>query len=333
MGCQQSADKDSGGQSLGNKTDPTWSIVESVGTDGAWLRAHIPSDEPTNVWIVGGQPEQGAIKIGNAETGFERMDIPTGTPLLNWADGTSTNMWVGGLSGSILHWNGSEWFDYSLPVEEAIWGLVVTDNGQTIVAVGGSSRWGGEEAIAYRRQNDAWTPLVLPEELSGLSNLFKVDFDGEKYWMVGTSGALIHGDAEDLVPVPTGLTQDLITVLAGENLMDGAEVQIVGGRGTGIYVTGQNGTLNSPSQLIAGINGIATDTTGNSLLVGEMGYGQILSSNDNTIIEPIPVTTHILHAAAVHTINEKQYWYAVGGNLATAESTFEGSILTMAWSP
>ena len=176
-------------------------------------------------------------------------------------------------------------------------------------------------------------PLILPEELNGLSNLFKVDFDGDSYWMVGTSGALIHGDLESLTPVPTGLTQDLITVLAGENLSDESNVQIVGGRGTGIYVTGQNGTLNTPSQLMAGINGIATDTSGNSLLVGEIGYGQILGLSEDSIIEPLTVTTHILHAAAVHTLNGKQCWYAVGGNLATAESTFEGSILTMEWSP
>ena len=333
VGCQKSSGKDSGEPEFETKTEPTWSIIESLDTDGAWLRAHVPSDNPETVWIVGGQPEQGAIKIGNAEVGFEILDLPEGTPLLNWADGTSTNMWVGGLNGSILHWDGSEWFDYSLVVEEAIWGLVVTDNGQTVIAVGGSSRWGGEEAIAFGRQNDDWTPLVLPEELSGLSNLFKVDFDGEKYWMVGTSGALIYGDIEELSPVPTGLTQDLITVLASENLLNGSDVQIVGGRGTGIYVTGQNGTLSSPSQLIAGINGIATDTMGNSLLVGEMGYGQLRDTNDDTIIEPLPVTTHILHAAAVHNLNGKQYWYAVGGNLATAESTFEGSILTMEWSP
>ena len=100
-----------------------------------------------------------------------------------------------------------------------------------MVAVGGSSRWGGEEAIAYLRRNDQWTSLVLPEELDGLSNLFKVDFDGADYWMVGTSGALIHGELEALTPVPTGLTQDLITVLASENLMDESDVQIVGGRG------------------------------------------------------------------------------------------------------
>ena len=189
MGCQRSISKDSGEPGLENKTQPSWSIIESVDTDGAWLRAHVPLDDHKNVWLVGGQPEKGAIKIGNAEDGFEKIDLPEGTPLLNWADGSSTNMWVGGLNGSILHWNGSEWFDFSLTVEEAIWGLVVTDNGETVVAVGGSSRWGGEEAIAYLRRNDQWTSLVLPEELDGLSNLFKVDFDGADYWMVGT---LVH---------------------------------------------------------------------------------------------------------------------------------------------
>lgn len=330
MGCRGSSDKDSSLLEPETMTQPTWLTIESMGQDGAWLRAHSPPDTPEEIWLVGGQPNRGAIKIGNAIKGFQTLELPTGTPLLNWADGTSTNMWVGGLYGSILQWNGAVWIDHSLDIEEAIWGLVVTENSEKVVAVGGSSRWGGDEGFVYSYQDDEWTAHTLPEELNGLSNLFKIAFDGEQYWMVGTAGALLYGSPEALTAIPTGLTQDLITAISTPS---SSTVQIVGGRGTGIYLTGQNGTLSTPSQLIAGINGIATDSAGNSILVGEMGYSQLLMDTDSTAVEPTPVTTHILHAAAVHTIDDKQYWYAVGGNLATAESTFEGTILAMEWSP
>ena len=330
MGCRGSLDHDSSSVEQDIEYSPAWSLLEQTDQGGAWLRAHTPSDTPEEIWLVGGQPNEGAIKIGNAVKGFQSLELPAGTPLLNWADGASTNMWVGGLYGSILHWNGAVWIDHSLDIEEAIWGLVVTENGEKVVAVGGSSRWGGNEGVVYSFQDEEWTSHSLPQELTGLSNLFKVAFDGEQYWMVGTSGALLYGSLDDLTAIPTGLTQDLITAIPTPN---SSIVQIVGGRGTGIYLTGQGGTLSTPSQLIAGINGIATDLSGNSLLVGEMGFSQLLSDDEDLVIEPVPVTTHILHAAAVHTIGDAQYWYAVGGNLATAESTFEGSILTMEWSP
>jgi hypothetical protein len=254
------------------------------------------------------------------------MTLPSDTPLLNWADGTSTNMWVGGLSGTILHWDGSVWSDHSLGIEEAIWGLAVVDD--TVVVVGGSSRWGGDAAILFTYENDLWTSVDLPMELSGIDNLFKVAYDGSQYWMVGTSGALIYGSLDNLQPIPTGITQDLITVIATES-----NAQIVGGRGTGIYTKGVNGTLEEPTQIIAGINGITANSDDLSLLVGELGYGTFLNSDSETWVEIPAATTHILHAAAVHEMDGKQYWYAVGGNLATADSTFDGSILTMEWRP
>lgn len=329
VGCTTDKMQDSG-KSVEAST-PTWDVLEAIDQDGAWLRAHIPPDTPDTVWLVGGQPEQGAIKIGNAITGFAAIELPTATPLLNWADGSSDNLWVGGLHGTLLKWNGAEWTDHSIEISEAIWGLTVNEDTGGVVAVGGSSRWGGDHAIAYHYDSDGseWVPLTLPTELDGLNNLFKVAYDGSNYWMVGSSGALLYGSLDSLTAVPTGLTQDLITVVSPPS---SPVAHIVGGRGTGLYTTGVSGDIEPTTQFIAGINGITVDTAAHGLLVGEMGYGALLS--DGSILhEPTPVTTHILHAAAVHSIEDRQYWYAVGGNLATAESTFEGSILALEWTP
>lgn len=326
-GCTSQKVSDTG-TDTSDKFTPAWTVIESTDANGAWLRAHVPSDETESVWLVGGQPTQGAIKVGNAVEGFTSLSLPADTPLLNWADGTAEDMWVGGLYGTILHWNGNTWEDHSLDIEEAIWGLVV--EGQTIVAVGGSSRWGGESAVAVTKDSPdtEWTTLAIPEELGNLSNLFKVDFDGSNYWMVGTGGAAIYGQLDSLEALPTGITQDLITVLG---LPDG-KVSIVGGRGTGVYMTGNDGELSEATQLIAGINGVAANQSGNQLLVGELGFatfGQVGQDNGTAWTDIPASTTHILHAATTHELNGSEFWYAVGGNLATADSTFEGSILAM----
>ena len=331
FGCTGPKSSDTGVESV--KTLPNWDIIESLDSNGAWLRAHIPSDNMSQVWLIGGQPEVGSIKVGNSLTGFDTMPLPEGTPLLNWADGTSDNMWVGGLYGTILHWNGTDWNDHSLNIEEAIWGLHVSDD-NSVVAVGGSSRWGGERGVVFEwnENDDTWTEWTLPSEVSNINNLFKVTHDGSKYWMVGTSGTVLYGEDALLTPIPTGITQDLITV--EPNTSGG--VNIVGGRGTGLFLQGKDGALTDNIQLIAGINGVSTGENDMHLLVGEMGFSTLISETSDGIstvvqVDIPPQTTHILHSANVHTIDGTQYWYGVGGNLATADSTFEGSILSLQW--
>ena len=110
-------------------TDPSKDVVEdelldwhiSVENDerGAFLSAWSPKED--EIWVVGGLPSTGVVLKGNKDIGWTEVALPENTPLLNWIHGTSeTDIWVGGLYGSILHWNGSEWFDHSQEVEEAV---------------------------------------------------------------------------------------------------------------------------------------------------------------------------------------------------------------------
>ena len=151
--------KDSGEPDNENKTQPKWSVIESIDTNGAWLRAHVPLDDQENVWLIGGQPEQGAIKIGNAEDGFEILRAPEGIPLLKlgrWNQYQHVGRrvkrqyaaleWIGMVrlqsdcgGGHLRDW----WLQ---TMEKPWWQLVVHLVGVV------------KEAIAYRRQNDAWTP-------------------------------------------------------------------------------------------------------------------------------------------------------------------------------
>lgn len=311
-GCSGSSDDTSQG------VDPSshdWATIESADERGAWLRAFSTSD---TTWIIGGQPKIGAMLRGDPINGFDPFPLPENTPLLNWADGTTNNLWVGGLYGTILQWNGTEWIDHSQDVDEAIWGLVV--QGDEVVAVGGTSRWGGTTGVIFHWNGSVWNNISPPTELSGVGNFFKVAYDGSQYWVVGASGSAFYGDIEGWTAVPTGITHDLITVISPEP----NSVEIVGGRGTGIYLIGDTESLITQEPLIAGINGIANHDE-QRLLVGELGYSVV--HTDNGVLEIEATTSHILHAATA--TSDGKYWIAVGGNLATSEDTYEGSVLFM----
>ena len=65
-----------------------------------------------DIWVVGGQADKGLVLRCQTEecTREDWLDVPVpeGTPLLNWVHGIdSNNVWVGGLSGTLLFWNGS----------------------------------------------------------------------------------------------------------------------------------------------------------------------------------------------------------------------------------
>ena len=56
-----------------------------------------------------------------------------------------------------------------------------------------------------------WSSITLPSQVSEVNNLFKVTYDGDSYWMVGASGALLYGQVDNL-SYSTGFATDLITV-------------------------------------------------------------------------------------------------------------------------
>ena len=154
---------------------PTWEVLIEDDPRGAWLSAWGTAAD--DVWVVGGQPEQGAALHGSFDD-LQEVALPEGTPLLNWVHGTGPDdVWVAGVAGTLLHWDGAAWTDHGIEVEEAIWGVYAVSPTE-VYAVGGESGFGGEDAVALSWGGDGWTRLALPAEASGLSNLFKVHHDG-----------------------------------------------------------------------------------------------------------------------------------------------------------
>jgi hypothetical protein len=299
-----------------------WEAVAEDVAEGAFLSVWGATAE--DVWIVGGQPEAGHILRGSGTT-WTAQALPAGTPLLNWVHGTSSSdVWVAGISGTLLHWDGAAWSDHSIDTEAAFWGLYADADG-SVLAVGGASRWGGEAAMVWGYDGSDWSTIALPEKLAGLGNLFKVHRgDDGRYWLVGAGGAAMVGDGTDFSAVATGYAGDLVTV---SRPPAGGPLVVVGGRGTGIVMEPDGERLSASAEANAGLNGVCVYPSGLSVVVGERGYSALFDAETDTLTEVPPITLDILHATWGEAGGRM---YAVGGNLNTAEDTFHGVILTAA---
>jgi len=294
-----------------------WEAVAEDVAEGAFLSVWGASGE--DVWIVGGQHDAGHVLRGSGSD-WTAQALPDGTPLLNWVHGTSSSdVWVAGLSGTLLHWDGSGWTDHSVDTEAAFWGLYAHEDGE-VIAVGGESRWGGEAAMIHRYDGSDWAAVALPDKAKGLTNLFKVSHDGSQYWIVGAGGAALAGDGESFSSVATGYAGDLVTV---DRPPGGGDVVVVGGRGTGVVMEPGGDGLSLSAQTNAGLNGVQIYGS-TAVVVGERGYSALFDTESDTVEEVFGITLDILHATwgeAGHKM------YAVGGNLNTAEEYFHGVIL------
>lgn len=308
----------------GGPTDDTdaaapiaWEAVAQDDDRGAYLMVWGPGDG--EVWVVGGQPEQGVVLRGTS-TDLQELSLPEGTPLLNWVHGTSaSDVWVGGLSGTLLHWDGAAWDDRSLEVEEAVWGVHAVSATEAY-AVGGTSAWGGETARIFRWSDSAWTPLTLPEVLEDPGNLFKAHYDGSTLWACGLGGIVVRTtDAETLEAVATGYAADIVTVHG----QPGQPPLFVGGRGTGAVLQVDGDAVSVSTTVRSGLSGVHVMADGTAVVVGERGFAGIFDPATSEVTEALVPTDDVLHGVFV---DQSGAAWAAGGNLYTADDRFAGSV-------
>jgi len=228
---------------------------------------------------------------------------------------------VGDLNGTLLSVSGLEWSGESEPVEGAFWGIHAR-SADDVWAVGGTSAWGGDSAMAFRRDGETWVAMDIPTELDGLGNLFKAHHNGQEWWACGFAGAVVKSsDGQTLTAVPTGSTQDIVTVHSLPN----AAPLFVGGRGTGAVVEVSGDSVARTAQAPAGLSGVHVIDATTALVAGEGGYAALYNPTDDTL-QPAPVPSDdVLHGAFVSS--DGTLW-VVGGNLYTAGDTYSGSIWT-----
>lgn len=295
----------------------TWEAALEDDDRGAYLMAW--HDGASEVWVVGGQPEAGIVLKGTASS-LQAVALPEDTPLLNWVHGTGPDdVWVGGLSGTVLHWDGTAWEDRSLPIEEAVWGVHAV-SATEVWAVGGTSAWGGEAAQIHQWSGGAWTSPDLPEVLDGLGNLFKAFDDGTDLWACGFQGAVVRtSDGQRVDAVATGYAQDIVTVHG----LPGQDPIFVGGRGTGAILEVDGEGLSVAATARSGLSGVHVMDDGRAVVVGERGFAGLYDPSTDELIEAEVLTEDVLHGVVVD--GDGRIW-AAGGNLYTAGDAFLGSV-------
>jgi hypothetical protein len=294
-----------------------WEATVDADPRGAFLMAW--GAEPGDVWVVGGQPDAG-VALRGGPSALVDFALPEGTPLLNWVHGTATDdVWVAGLNGTLLHWDGGAWTDHTQPIEAAFWGVHARSR-TDVWAVGGRSAWGGDQAVVYHYDGSAWTPLELPELLADLGNVYKAFHDGTDLWACGFEGAVIRAtSADDLRAFPSGYAGDIVTVHG----LPGEAPLFVGGRGTGAILELNGDALAVTAQAPAGLSGLHVMADGRAVVAGEGGFAGLYDpATDTLTASPVP-TQDVLHGVFVQ--QDGTVW-VVGGNLYTAGEFFEGSV-------
>lgn len=294
-----------------------WEIALDDAPEGVFLSAW--GADADDVWVVGGQPDEGAVMRGSG-TSFDAFDLPAGTPLLNWVHGSAADdVWVGGIEGTLLHWDGAVWTDHDLGVDEAVWGVHAASRDEAW-AVGGESSWGGTAAMAFAWDGSGWDPLTLPPALADAPNLFKVAEAGGTAWIAGVDGVAATIDGDVVTSVSTGTAQDLVTVDAANG-----PVVVVGGRNTGVVLEPAGDGLAVTTTARAGLQGVSVYADDRALVTGENGFSGIYHIDEDRLDEVLPITDAVLHGCFVA---HDGALYAVGGNLFTAGDTFAGVLLT-----
>jgi hypothetical protein len=271
-------------------------------------------------WVVGGQPEAGVVLRGDVAD-LAEVPLPPETPLLNWVHGTGPDdVWVVGIQGTRLHWDGNDWTDHTEATEAAFWGVVAAGPDRAW-AVGGLSAWGGEAAMMRRWDGTTWSPVPLPPELADSGNLFKVYADGTQVWTCGFRGVVGRDRGDGFTALTSGVTADIITVHGHP----GEPPVFVGGRGSGQVLRAAEDEVIPLLSAPQGLSGVHVMSADRAVVVGERGFSAIVDLDSVTLTPTLLPTDHVLHGVFVDP--DERAW-AVGGDLYTAHGSFVGSIWT-----
>lgn len=176
---------------------------------------------------------------------WNQVDPSIGSLNSVWMVATN-DVWVGGNSGAVAHWNGSTWTPGNVGVSEYVYGLTATATNNVWASCSGGyiRHWNGS----------AWANVAS----GSIQQLAKIRArTASDIWAVGTQGEVLRWNGVSWNPVASGVVTDLYDVWPiGVN-----DVFIVGASGV---IRHWNGTSFSASTshstaLLTGIYGIASN--------------------------------------------------------------------------
>lgn len=287
--------------------------VAATGLDEALMG--VGGSSESDVWAVGADVGQGPLVLHFDGTAWERKTTNTHGALW-WVHAFSpTSAFFGGVRGTIVEWNGTDFVHHETPglarqTVFGVWGSSATD----VYAVGSGTS--GRRGFLWHYDGAAWSEVALPNDVP-LANgetpgLFKIWGTGANdIWAVGGDGLVLHKTSSGWAVVPNERKDTLFTVsgAGGRVYLCGGGVQseLLEGKGTSF-------TDVSPANvsLIQGLAGDPTDPEG-AWATGEGGAvfhrtgGKWQQQNHGLTLD-----VESLHAAWV---DPKGRVWAVGGRV------------------
>ncbi len=254
---------------------------------------------------------------------WSEVELPAGTPMLNWVFGFGPNdVLAVGESGVVLRFDGARFVREPTPTDEDLWGVWGSGPGE-VWAVGGRGRAAGQ-ATLLRRGQDGWAQVPLPDvERPGVNALFKVwGTAAADVIVVGQRGIILRYDGADWSEEGAGLSDDLISVWGSGR----DHVVAVGGRGNGVAAvydgrSWRRFTL-APEP---GLNGVWTDEPETAWIVGEAGTVFVLDTATGSVRPAGPELDPEARQADFHAVfGGAGELVAVGGNFSRPRGPFRG---------
>lgn len=294
---------------------PVWR--EAFDAEAIGFLSSVWGADSDNVFVVGGQSEQGTVHHFDG-TSWSPMQVPS-VPILVWVFGFGADdVYAVGEGGGIIHYDGVTWTSMDSPTDADLFGVWGTSS-DDLWAVGGDIAAGPMTIL--HSDGGGWTEVATPVLDRNSTALLKVwGTSPISVFAVGQSGVILSFDGNVWSQVPSGTTEDLVTLWGSgpDHLV------VVGGRSNGVVgvYDGTDWTTESRAGELVGLNGVFVTPSGESHVVGLLGTVARIDPNgiDITIEStPTALTLHGVWGDGAGRV------YAVGGR--SSEMPFIGVAL------
>lgn len=289
----------------------------------SWLLSVAPSFLNGTGTVTVGSVQTEAGTLGRfypdmAQDPARYTELPTGA---NWVHLLEDQSYlVAADAGRVFHVDaaGELLAERQLDTEAPLWGITGTGP-DDFLAVGGTGRTGDAAVLAGPEGVRTLPAFATPR----VHALYKVRRAGDLHYAVGQQGLLLRLSGERIEEIPSGVTQDLITVAVFDTT-----VVAVGGRQSGVLLYKLGEDPWRPLDLggrAAGLNGVCLRSESEGVAVGVRGT--VLRFQLSAVPEEAqaqvldPVSALDLHAVDCF---ENGAFHAVGGNLAAENAARQG---------
>ncbi|MEQ1568872.1 MAG: hypothetical protein ABMA64_24755 [Myxococcota bacterium] len=296
LGCNGDTTAPTG--ETGTESPIAWS--RAFDTEGVGALSGVWGSGPSDVWMVGGQPDAGEIFHFDGST-WSPVTAPD-VDLLVWVYGfAADDAYAVGVHGAMAHWDGAEWSKLDPPTTEDLWGVWGAAPNDLWI-VGGDPNDGDPLILRYDGATFTQVALDPAENDRNAHALFKVWGIGGRTWAVGQYGLLVEWDGMQWVQQSTGASDDFVSLWGTSP----DHVLAVGGRSTGL-VSRFDGTAWTTTELprVPGLSAVSMGDPDHAVVGGIGGY---VGSIDPNLDGGDPVGETPIDTVDVHAL-----WYDGAG--------------------